>query len=425
MKRVSFPVIFILLAFNAQIQAYDTDPGDYGSITDFLNGIYGIDDNAGLTAFPILNIPVGGMAEGMAGAYSAVAGDISFMDWNPAGSALLPRMELAFFHNNWIADTKIEAASFAGRFKNMGFGVNGKWLYTPFTQYSYFGDRMSKGYYSEAVAVLNASYNFFPGYYFAGLSLGLNLKGAFRMVPDYALNSTGEFVSGSGESQSAASVMGDIGLLTRINFLKFYVSREKNMSFALVLRNLGTPAIDDPLPTVAVAGISYKPLRPFLISFDFSLPMNVQNIELSEKPYWSLGFSLSVAKFLSMRGGLLMKAGNIRAAIGSAVNLDHFAVDVNYTLDLLTQIQPMNRVAIGVRFDLGDSGRSNNSSRVDNLYLQGLDAYSRGDDDEARRFFDEALALDPNFDPAKEGIQAINNYDALLKRINDMQRITY
>ena len=38
----------------------------YGNIADYLNGIYGIDENAGLTAFPVLNIPMGGRAEGMA-----------------------------------------------------------------------------------------------------------------------------------------------------------------------------------------------------------------------------------------------------------------------------------------------------------------------------------------------------------------------
>ena len=423
MKNVSLAVILILVCA-LSLQAIDSDPDGYGSITDFLNGIYGVDNNSGLTAFHVLNIQMGGRSEGMAGAFSAVSDDISFIEWNPAGSSRLDNSEIAFFHNNWIADTKLEAAAYNGRIKDFGFGVLGKLLYTPITQYGIFGDRLSKGYYSEAVAVLNASYNLFNGFYFGGLSVGMNIKGAFRIVPDYA-DGDGIIASDSGKSQSAATVMGDFGLLTRINFLKFYNARDKNMSFALVLKNLGMPAMDDPLPTVAVAGFSYRPFRPILVSFDFSYPINILNIELSEKPYFAVGLSVAVAKFLSMRGGVLIKAGNMRAAIGSAINLGSLSFDINYTLDLVTQLQPLNRVTVGVRLSLGDGQRKKNSDLVDEYYLAGLEAYMRGDDAEASKLFKEALAINPRFDPAKEGIAAIDNFSSLLKRIDDMQKLDY
>jgi hypothetical protein len=421
-KIIRFFYVFLLVP--ALTWAVDMDSDAYGSVTDYLNGIYGIDDNAGLTAFPILNIPIGGRSEGMAGAYSAVADDVSFIEFNPAGSSMLTISELAFFHNNWIADAKIEALAYAARFNNIGIGASGKWLYVPFTQYGYFGDRLSKGYYSEAVAVLNGSYNLFPGYYFGGVSLGVNLKGAFRSVPDFA-DITEVVTPGSGKEQSAASVMADVGLLTRFNLFKFYNSRDRNMSLALVARNLGLAALGDPLPTVAVAGISYRPIRPLLVSFDFSLPMNMLDFNLSEKPYWATGISVTATSFLSMRAGLLMKAGNIRAVIGSAVNLQYISLDINYTLDLLTQIQPLNRVALGIRFNLGDNGRKSNSDRVDEYYLAGLDAYSDSRDAEARLLFEKALEMDPNFEPATEALQSLDNYEQLNKRINDMRRLQY
>ncbi|MDR2444973.1 MAG: UPF0164 family protein [Spirochaetaceae bacterium] len=421
-KIIHFFCLFSLVL--AVSWGLDTDSDAYGSITDYLNSIYGIDDNAGLTAFPILNIPIGGRSEGMAGAYSAVADDVSFIEFNPAGSSMLTISELAFFHNNWIADAKIEALAYAARFNNFGIGASGKWLYVPFTQYGYFGDRLSKGYYSEAVAVLNGSYNLFPGYYFGGLSVGFNLKGAFRSVPDFA-DVTEVLTSGSGKEQSAASVMADVGLLTRFNLFKFYNSRDRNMSAALVVRNLGPDAIGDPLPTVAVAGISYRPIRPLLMSFDFSLPLNMLDLNLSEKPYWAAGVSVTATSFLSMRAGLLMKAGNIRAVIGSAVALKYINIDVNYTLDLLTQIQPLNRVALGIRFDLGDNGRKSKSDLVDEYYLAGLDAYSASRDAEARILFEKVLEINPNFEPAIEALKSLDNYEQLNNRINEMRRLQY
>jgi tetratricopeptide (TPR) repeat protein len=419
---------FVLFAYTAA--AIDFDAEDYGSITDYLKGIYGVDDNAGLTAFPVLNIPLGGRAEGMAGSFSAVADDVSFLEWNPAGSSMLPKTELAFFHNNWIADTKIEGAAFASRFGDFGFAAGGKWLYTPFTEYNMYGERASKGYYSEAVATLNGSCNFLSGYYFSGISLGVNIKGAFRFVPDFSDsddldNRTGSRISGSGWEQSAAMAMADIGALTRINFLKFYNSRDRNLSFALVARNLGPPAKGDPLPTVAVAGLSWKPLRPILLSFDYSFPVNTVDFNLSEQPYWAAGLSAQITGFLSMRGGLLARHGNVRIALGSAVDLQKFSLDLNYTLDLLTQLTPLNRVSLGVRFNLGDQGRADREAEAEALYIQGLNAYAQGELEQARQYWEEALKVNPRFEPAAEGLSLLVRSKTLMERIDEMQSLGF
>ncbi|GHV39630.1 hypothetical protein AGMMS49546_12040 [Spirochaetia bacterium] len=424
-KKCWVPLVFIFLLFPVLVWGLDFDTNSYGGISDYLDKIYGIDDNAGLTAFPVLNIPIGGRSEGMASAFAAVADDASFIEFNPAGSSMLAKSELAFFHNNWIADTKIEGLVYANRIKDFGFAAAGKWLYTPFSEYNLYGDRVSKGYYSEAVATLNGSYNFFSGYYFSGVSLGASLKGAFRFVPDYADDESGSVMTGSGRDQSAGMVMADFGALTRFDLLKFYASRDRNTSVALVMRNLGPPAMDDPLPTAAVAALSYKPLRPLLIAFDFSLPVNLKNPELSERPYWSLGFSANVTSFLSMRTGLMAKAGNVRLAVGSAITLKKIALDVNYTLDLLTQLQPLNRVSVGVRFDLGDHGRQQNADEVDRLYLAGLDAYARTNYTEAQYYWEEALRLNPKFAPARENLETLNRALAVQQRMDELQRLDF
>jgi hypothetical protein len=218
-------------------------------------------------------------------------------------------------------------------------------------------------------------------------------------------------------------IMADIGALTRFDFLKPYSAREPNTSFALVLRNLGPPAMDDPLPSVAVAALSYKPLRPLLISFDFFIPVNFYDISLSEKTYWAAGVSVAATKFLSMRTGLMAKAGNVRITIGSAVNLEKISLDINYTLDLLTQIQPLNRVSLGVRLNLGDGGRGVLAARVDELYLTGLDAYAGGDYARARQLWEDALALNPKFDPAREGLGILAHSQSVQDKINEMQQL--
>ena len=83
----------------------------------------------------------------------------------------------------------------------------------------------------------------------------------------------------------------------------------------------------------------------------------------------------------------------------------------------------MNRISIGVRFDLGDQGRLANSQRVDELYLLGLDAYSAGNNNEARHYWEEALKINPRFEPAKEGLRIIEGTENLDERIDEMQHI--
>jgi tetratricopeptide (TPR) repeat protein len=422
MRRFLFIFSIILLCAGSVARADSSD--SYGSVADYLDSVYGLDDNAGLTAFPVLNVPMGGRSEGLASAFTAVADDISFIEYNPAGSSMLVRTETAFFHNNWIADTKVEGAVFASRRGNFGFSAGGKWLYSPFTEYNLYGESVSKGYYSEAVAILNASYNFFSGYYFSGISIGINAKGAFRFVPDYA-DADDKVIAGSGRSQSAAMAMADIGALTRFDLLKFYKSRERNTSAALVVRNLGPPALDDPLPTVICAALAYQPLKPLLFSFDFSLPLNMTEPALSEKPYFAIGAAINIAEFLSMRTGVLIKAGSTRLTVGSAVNMEKISLDINYTLDLLTQLQPLNRISIGVRFDMGDQGRKAVAERVNSLYLSGLDDYSAGNYADARSRWEEALRLNPRFDPARESLKTLSNLEAVEQRIDNMQRLKF
>lgn len=403
---------------------YATDQGRFGSLADYLNRIYGIDNNAGLTTFPILNIPMGGRSEGMGSAFSAVADDISFLEHNPAGSSKLTRTELAFFHNNWIADTNLGGVAYTTRFGNFGIGAGAKILYTPFTEYNIYGERVSGGFYSEGVAILNASYNFFSGYYFSGLSLGINLKGAFRIMPDFT-DEYDAIISGSGLSQSAAMAMVDIGLLTRFNFLKFYTARENNASAAFVIRNLGPPALNEPLPTLVNIGLSYRPIRPLIFAFDFNFPVNLMNVRLSGLPFFAFGFSANVTNFLSMHSGVMLRAGSSRLTVGSAINLEKISIDINYTLDLLTQMQPMNRISLGVRFDLGDRGRQQKMDLLNELYILGFDAYLAGDRARARYYWEQALALDPRYEPARESLAWLTGREDLDRRIEELFRMGF
>jgi hypothetical protein len=50
----------------------------------------------------------------------------------------------------------------------------------------------------------------------------------------------------------------------------------------------------------------------------------------------------------------------------------------------------------------------------------GMEVYSRGDNAEAKLRWEEALAIDPGFDPAREGILMIENREELVRKIEDL-----
>jgi len=83
----------------------------------------------------------------------------------------------------------------------------------------------------------------------------------------------------------------------------------------------------------------------------------------------------------------------------------------------------MNRISLGARIKFGDQGREQKLARVDSLYLSGLDAYATGNIEDAERYWNEALSINPKFDPAKEGLALIQHSSMLDTRINNMQSL--
>ncbi len=425
MKRKAGLVLYLALVMGSKAGAQGALQTLYPSAYEVVYSLFsqsGADANEGMTTFLSTLVPVGGSAESMGMAFTAVADDASFVDLNPAASALLKQTQFAFYHNNWIADTRIEAVVYTMRLGTLGLALSGKWLYLPFSEYDDFAGRIASGYYSEAIGVANASLHLFPGYYFYGIALGASAKLAYRSMPDYS-DDAGTVKPGSGLDQSALAIMVDFGMLTRFNLLKLYSSRDKNFSLGLALKNFGFPVRDEPMPTVATAGISYNFFRPILVSADISFPINLMNPAFSEAPYWGVGYRMTITDFWKLQAGFLIKGGNPRISVGAAIDFSPLTLDINYTLDLTTQFSPLNRMSIEARFDMGDLGRAAKATRAEELYLQGLDAYAAGDLELAITYWNESLRLNPYFDPARENRDTAVDAIALRQRILELQRL--
>ncbi len=403
---------FVLTAITCLFFSFPAFATDYSTLLGQLSefGTTFSDPNAGLTAFPSLLIPSGGLYEAMGTAYTAVASDSGYINANPSASSRLADTELSFLHNNWIADSRLEGVVYSSRYKDLGYGVAGKFVYLPFTAYNDWGERVSSGYYSESVATANVSYNFLSSYYFSGISVGANFKAAYRHVPAaiYA-------------GQSALTGMMDVGALSRFDFLKFYASRDRNFAIGATVRNLGFYAEGDPLPTYASVGLAYSPFRPLTLAMDFNYPFSLTPTTYPAEG-WNIatGVKLAVTDFFTVAGGFRYQGGDPRLSLGSEILINKISLVVDYTLDLTTQLNVPDHFSVAATFNLGDQGRGEIRKMVDKYYIAGLNAYAKGNLQDAIDYWNEALKLDPTFQPAA---QYKTTAEAALKLENEMRNL--
>ncbi len=392
-----------------------------------------VDPNEGLTSFPSLNIPCGGREESLGGAFTGLCDDICFFDYNPAASCLLQKGEAALFHNSWIADSNMETLAWADRINDFGFGAKLKCFYVPFTEYNIFGDRVAANYYSETTACVNISYNFFHGYYFKGLAVGANLKSSWRLVPDYTNNETNAIIKGSGLSQSSLGLMADLGVMLSFDALKNFDSREPNLKIGLSVLNLGAAltgfgsqssiSLDDPLPTSAAIGISYRFLKKLAFCADFRQPINLKDFSKSARWSAGVGVDFSVTDYLSFMAGFRLKGANPRFSLGTEFKVKKFIFDINYTLDLTSSLNPINHFSLSARVALGDHGRKLKRQRCDELYTKGLDEYAKGNEDAAVKYWEDALKEDKAWTPASRWIKTVEESKKLYERVLDIQSL--
>jgi hypothetical protein len=345
-----------------------------------------LDPNTGITTLNVLMVPMGGNAEGMGTAFTAVSDDAGYIESNPAASSRLESTEISLAHRDWIDDVSVDRVVYTMRFGNLGLGLAGKFLPIRFARSDNWGNQTGKGYVAESVVTVNASYNFFDTYEFDGIAVGASFKLAYRgvsgaLVPDF-------------ETQSAVGIMGDFGVLTRFNLLKTYVSRTKNFSVGAALKNLGPDVMDEPLPTVLSLGVAYSPVRPLLFSLDINVPLSLDPEHFpAERINLATGVDIRVAEFLSLQGGVWLRGGNPRVTLGATAELSPMSIVVNSSLDLTRQATVVDKLSVEARINLGDRGRAAVQTRIDEAFARALDAYAEGDLETTVELSREVLSL--------------------------------
>ena len=423
-KRFKF--IFILALLTSSV--YSLDISDVSDVFTDL-GYIGSSQNEGTTSYRSLLIPVGGRSESLGSAYTGLCDDAGYINFNAAASCILNETQASAFHNSWIADSKMDTIVYTTRIDNMGIGFQAGCLYMPFTEYNLFGERVNTSYYTETNFAANISYNFLAGYDFKGFALGATVKTVFRSVPDYTDNDTDSIKTLSGLAQSGVGIMADVGLMLQFNFLKYFASRTPNVRIGLSAQNLGAAftglgsssgiKLDDPLPTYFAAGISCQFLPIITATFDIKQPVNLFHVTDYQLFSVSAGVILAFTKHFSLLAGAEIKGGNPRFSVGSELQLSNARLNFNYSLDLTSSLNPVNRISLSAKILLGDRGRAERQKQIDELYLKGLEYYSNAEWEKAIEQWELVLKINKRYDPAILGIDSAKSQIDMYERVRN------
>lgn len=304
------------------------------------------DPNTGLTIFPLLTMPMGGRPEGMGDAYSAYGGGAEGLDANPAGSALMRGAELFFSHRNGISDSSIEGVAAAGNAGPFGLGGFTKVFLAPFTKYDGSGLPAGTGYFTEAVIAGNVAIELvaLPGN--GGIAAGANLKAAVRVVPEAIA-----------QGQSALAFAMDMGLLARFRMPSLSSTGPANFGAGAVLRNVKMSAIPAgyPLPTLLSLGVAYAPVSPVTVDVDVNIPVSLEGggvpVEIIDG---AVGLEVRMSGFAAVHAGFRLKGDNPRIALGARLDLGSLDLVVNYALDLMGGVNPLENYSVAATVSLGN-----------------------------------------------------------------------
>ena len=428
MKNMSKRFKFIIILAFLTTSVYSLDISDVSDVFTDL-GYIGSTQNEGTTSYRSLLIPIGGRSESLGSAYTGLCDDAGYINYNAAASCILNETQASAFHNSWIADSKMDTIVYTTRIDNMGIGFQAGCLYMPFTEYNLFGERVNTSYYTETNFAANISYNFLAGYDFKGFALGATVKTVFRSVPDYTDNDTDSIKTLSGLAQSGVGIMADVGLMLQFNFLKYFASRTPNVRIGLSAQNLGAAftglgsssgiKLDDPLPTYFAAGISCQFLPIITATFDIKQPVNLFHVTDYQLFSVSAGVILAFTKHFSLLAGAEIKGGNPRFSVGSELQLSNARLNFNYSLDLTSSLNPVNRISLSAKILLGDRGRAERQKQIDELYLKGLEYYSNAEWEKAIEQWELVLKINKRYDPAILGIDSAKSQIDMYERVRN------
>lgn len=276
-------------------------------------------DNAGVTAAPVLQVPLGARALGMGSAFTAVATDATALQYNPAGLARLNAQEADFTYIVGAGESSLQHLAYAGPTPLTGISGNGYTSGALSLLLSQSGtievNRLnSDGSLGSSQSLSAGSDMVLAGGYAerVGMTPFETADGTYNV--DHFLGVGGKYLRSTlAESYRATAYAADVGYLVHLP--------EAGWSFGLSGLNLGGKlryvSQADPLPATGRAGVAWQGGVPSVHNFiaaldgDYVLDEKAWHINAGVEYFWvkTYGLRLGYRFHRADQGGLTIGVG--------------------------------------------------------------------------------------------------------------------
>ncbi|MFZ9760460.1 MAG: PorV/PorQ family protein [Candidatus Kapaibacteriota bacterium] len=317
----------------------------------------------GAAGAQFLKIGVGARANGMAGAYSALANDVTAMYWNPAGIADINGIAANISYTQWFA----------------GFSHNFAGLVLPVGDSYRFGISLTSFSSGEIpITTLEKAEGTGASYSISDFALGASFAG--YITNEFAFGMTFKYIQNSFASLGANGVAFDVGTVYKTDF------KDTRLSFSI--SNLGGKqayaGADLNRQGKLINELSASPLDQQLLTNPFNLPLIfragastdvtaiIQGVDkldadadhrliaamefetLSDTPeMFTIGAEYTWNNILSIRGGY--KLGHDSFTFAGGVGFKYvgegFDGQIDYSVNPVQNIGLVNRLSIGMRLE--------------------------------------------------------------------------
>lgn len=318
----------------------------------------------GLSGGQFLKIGVGARGTGMAGAYSAVASDLTSIFWNPAG----------------LADVKRYAADFSQTFWFAGMSHNFAAVAIPVGEKFRFGASFTSFSSGDIRVTTTAQQDGTGGIYnVSDLALGFTFAG--YLTEQFSFGATAKYVQHAFTNMNASGFVFDVGTRYNTGF--------KGLTLGFSINSLGTQqSFDGPEITRTNSpfpGLNNSSLDMQLQTAPFSMPLSfraglgadlcqgmvfepeadangvlehswiaaVDFETFSDVPeQFAIGTEYTWRDFVSVRAGYRFGSDQFGLAggVGLRYNGGGFEGQIDYSINPTQNIGLINRLSIGMRF---------------------------------------------------------------------------
>ncbi|MCO6465238.1 MAG: PorV/PorQ family protein [Bradyrhizobiaceae bacterium] len=321
----------------------------------------------GLSGGQFLKIGVGARGTAMAGAYAAVANDLSSVYWNPAGLVDIKAYGAEFSHTFWFAGM---SHSFAAAAIPVGEKFR---LAASFTNFS-SGD--------ITITTTDDPTGSKGGLYSVNdVAVGVTLAG--YLTEQFSFGVTGRYVSNAFSAMNASGFVFDIGTRYNTGF--------NGVKLGFGINSLGTPqAYDGPNVTRTLdptPGIKQSPIDMQIQTSSFNMPLSFragigvdmfEGLIADKRPVdddgtiahqwlvaadfetfadvpeqFAIGTEYTFREFISLRAGYRMGSDQFGLSGGIGINYisGDFTGRVDYSVSPTQNLGLVNRLSVSVTFD--------------------------------------------------------------------------